>query len=443
MAGIPEIDLRNGCRTACLIAAMIFAAGCGRLSGGPGKPSMDFSLSATPGSASVVAGQGASFIVQVDPAAMIGQVNLGVSGLPPGVQAAFSPGFDVVEGSRTLNVFTTSATPAAVSQLTITATTPGVTHTATANLAITPAADFALAVTPNLQTIKPGGSASYQVRVSFTGGATGPVHLNVAALPTGVTASFDRSTVTGTGTATLTLSADSTIRTLIQPMDVVGTDNSGRISASFSLAIIPADFALNQTVGPVEVNAGGVVNGSILVSGLFATPGAVTLSAGALPAGITVSFNPIVVNGSGSSAINIATDISTAPGAYSLLIHGMDASGTNIIFLPVTVVASNPGAGVFLSASPLIESVRSGQSAFFNIHVSSPGGPVPPLTFRLTLPPDVDGSIFQTGTDPAAYGLSLSTSPFSSSTGGAVTVTAIGPGGSQSITVNLAIDSTP
>src|SRR2546423_1098677 len=237
---------------------------------------MVFGLSAPPGSQGVVAGGGAGFTVSVAPPAVIGAVTLGVTGLPAGVEAAFSPGFEI-NGSRTLNVFTTTTTPSGTSHLTITATASGITRTTTANLTITPAADFMMSVTPNSHTIKPGMSTNYNVNVIFTGSTTGPVNLRITGLPPTATASFDRNPITASGTVVLTVTADPQIVTVIAPLNVIGSDSAGTIQVPIAFSIIPADFSLIQTVGPVEVNAGGTVTGQILVVGLFATPGTVNL----------------------------------------------------------------------------------------------------------------------------------------------------------------------
>ena len=401
------------------------------------------SLSASPGAQSVVAGRGASYTVSVDPPAMIGAVNLGVTGLPPGVEAAFSPGFEI-NGSRTLNVFTTTTTPASTSQLTITATSSSGTHTATVSLTITPAADFTMSVTPNSQTVKPGMSADYTVNIAFAGNATGPVNLSVVGLPSGASASFDHNPVTASGTYKLTVTAGPQISTAIAPMDVIGSDSAGTIKVSIAFSIIPADFSLTQAVGPVEVNAGGTVTGQIIVVGLFGTPGTVNLSAGGLPAGITATFRPSTVIGAGSSTITIATDTSMTPGDFNLTINGADASGQNLATIPLTVVPTNAAAGFFLSASPLTEFIHPGDSAFFNVNVSAPGGTIPALTFTVfSSESGVDAIIFPTGKAPGAYGLQISTSNFVPTSTALITVIATGPNGSQSIKVTLVIDSTP
>ena len=66
-----------------------------------------------------------------------------------------------------------------------------------------PTSDFAVSVTPTSALAQPGGSASFAVSLTATGTE---VHtLSIAGLPRSVTAAFVPPTLTGTGTATLTL----------------------------------------------------------------------------------------------------------------------------------------------------------------------------------------------------------------------------------------------
>ena len=106
-----------------VLAVVLAVTGCGGAFSPPQTGGIDFTMAVTPGAQTAGNGNGARYTVTVAPPAMIGFVNLSVSGLPAGVNAAFSPGFDV-NGSRDLNVFTTATTPQGNAQLTITASDP-------------------------------------------------------------------------------------------------------------------------------------------------------------------------------------------------------------------------------------------------------------------------------------------------------------------------------
>ncbi|MDQ6676228.1 MAG: hypothetical protein M3Z09_02910 [Acidobacteriota bacterium] len=100
--------------------------------------SADFSASAAPASQTVNAGAPAiSYSVTVTPAGGFNSpVAFGVSGLPPGATASFSPSSLTGIGSSTLKIATTTATPAGTFPLTITATGGSAVHTAFVSLTV-------------------------------------------------------------------------------------------------------------------------------------------------------------------------------------------------------------------------------------------------------------------------------------------------------------------
>lgn len=100
--------------------------------------SQNFSLSASPASASVAAGSGTNFGVSVSPVnGFTGTVNLSVSGLPSGATGSFTPSsVSNGSGSSTLAVSTSSTTPAGAYTLTITGTSGSLTQTATVALTV-------------------------------------------------------------------------------------------------------------------------------------------------------------------------------------------------------------------------------------------------------------------------------------------------------------------
>jgi subtilase family serine protease len=97
----------------------------------------DFSLSISPGSANVRAGNRASYNVTVSPTGGFGgTVSFTASGLPAGATASFLPASVPTSGSTTLTIATTSSAPRGNYSFTITGTGGSRTHSISASLKV-------------------------------------------------------------------------------------------------------------------------------------------------------------------------------------------------------------------------------------------------------------------------------------------------------------------
>jgi hypothetical protein len=168
----------------------------------------DFSLSASPASQSVVQGNGTTYTVNVAAAGgYSGTVGLSVSGLPTGANGTFNPTSITSSGASTLTINTVSSTPAGSYKLTITGTDgANLTHTTSVTLVVNGPSDFTISATPASQTVSAGSSTSYTVNIAGSTGFSGTVALGVSGLPRKINASFNPSSVVGSGTSTLKIS---------------------------------------------------------------------------------------------------------------------------------------------------------------------------------------------------------------------------------------------
>jgi chitodextrinase len=130
----------------------------------PPPPTNDFSVSLSPASATVTAGQSATSTVHTAvTAGSAQQVTLGVSGVPAGVTATVSPGSVTAGGDATLTVSTTSAAVSGTYRLTVTGTASGAAHNATYTLTVTGGTTACTAAPWSRTAIYVGGNTvSYQ-----------------------------------------------------------------------------------------------------------------------------------------------------------------------------------------------------------------------------------------------------------------------------------------
>ncbi len=175
----------------------------------PVQTGPDFSITTSPASQTVTAGGGTSYTASVTAlGGFTGTVNFSVSGLPSGASASFNPTSVTGSGSSTLSVSTSTTTPAGTYTLTLTGTSGTLSHSTTVKLVVNPVGgtpDFTISVSPASLNVSRGNTGRYTVTIGAVNGFTGTVSLSVSGLPSRVTASFSPTSVTGSGTSTLSV----------------------------------------------------------------------------------------------------------------------------------------------------------------------------------------------------------------------------------------------
>ncbi|HEV2963028.1 MAG TPA: hypothetical protein VG649_14460, partial [Candidatus Angelobacter sp.] len=206
----------------------------------------NFSLSASPTSVSVTQGGSGTSTITVSPVnGFTGSVSLSASGLPSGVTASFNPGSTTTSSTVTFTASSTATTGTAT--VTITGTSGTLTHSTTISLTVNAVAapDFSLSASPASVSINQGGSGTSTITVTPVNGFNSSVSLSASGLPSGVTASFNPASTTGT--STLTLTASSTATTGAATVTVTGT--SGSLTHTTTIALTVNSGAAQQLLG--------------------------------------------------------------------------------------------------------------------------------------------------------------------------------------------------
>jgi len=314
---------------------------------GGNSTKQDFTLTASPSSASVLGGGGATYTVTT---AFTNTVNnvvyLSVSGLPSGASASLSPSSITGSGSSTLTVSTSTSTPTGTYTLTITGATTNssyITHTTTVTLKVQ---DFSVDATPSSQTVPSGGTASGTATVTAVNGFAGTVTWSASGLPSGATATFSPTSVAGAGSSTWSVALPNTTAAGTYTITITGT--SGSVSHSADVTVIVSDFSISASPSSQTVVAG---NGTSYTASLGSVNGfgsAVNLSVSGLPTGATGTFSPTSVTPVGSSTLTVNTTGTTAAGTYTLTITGTagNLSHSTTVTLIVTAPAGLPAPWV-------------------------------------------------------------------------------------------------
>ncbi|HEX8811403.1 MAG TPA: S53 family serine peptidase, partial [Terracidiphilus sp.] len=161
----------------------------------PTSTSPNFSISASPGSVSVVqGGNGSSTITTAVTGGFNSAIALSATGQPTGVTVSFVPTPIAApgSGSSTMSIAVASTTATGSYTITVTGTGGGITQTATVNLTVTAVAagDFTLSASPTSLTITRSSHGTTTVTIHPTNGFAGSVTLSASGLGSGVTAAF-------------------------------------------------------------------------------------------------------------------------------------------------------------------------------------------------------------------------------------------------------------
>jgi subtilase family serine protease len=189
----------------------------------------DFTISASPSAQTVTQGGGTNYTATLAAVGgFSGTETLSVSGLPSGASATFTPASVAGSGTSTMAVSTLSSTPTGTYTLTVTGTSGSLVHSTTVSLTVNPPAapDFSISASPASQSVVRGGSVNYTATITGSNGFAGTTALSVSGLPSGISASFSPSSVTGNGSATMTVSTAPSTKQGTYTLTVRGTSGS-------------------------------------------------------------------------------------------------------------------------------------------------------------------------------------------------------------------------
>jgi hypothetical protein len=198
--------------------------------------------------------------------------------------------------------FTIEATPTAPASGTRRAPINGIQIVPTA-APPPPSPDFTIAASPSSRTITQGASTTYTVTTTAVNGFTGSVALSVGGLPAGATATFNPTSISGSGTSTLTVATSSGTPAGTSTLTINGANGSLQHRASVTLAVnvatppppssgvISIDFAGSSPAAMAGTEIAGVVpkgNWNTAVGASRTTPLALADDSGAATAATVV-----------------------------------------------------------------------------------------------------------------------------------------------------------
>jgi endo-1,4-beta-xylanase len=206
------------------------------------------------------------------------------------------------------------------------------------------AANFTLSANPANLTINRGASGTSAITITRSGGFSSSVALSASGLPTGVTATFNPASTTGTS-STLTLAASGAAATGIVSVTVTGTGGGLTRATTLVLTVNAAqDFTLSANPSSLTVNQGASAASTLSITRVGGFVGSVTFSASGLPSGVTASFNPPSTTGATSTVTFTASSAATL-GAANVTITATGSGLTRTATIALTVSGGGGGTG--------------------------------------------------------------------------------------------------
>ncbi len=345
-------DVTSGSNGFTAITGYDLATGWGSMNGAgliaalAGTPSgPNFSLGVSPASVSVVQGSnGGTTVTTAVTGGFNSAIGLSASGQPTGVTVGFSTTTLAAPGSGTSSVTFTVAsnTVTGTYPITITGVGGGITQTATVSLTVTGPANFTISASPTSVSVAQGSKGTSTITTAVSGSFSSAIGLSASGMPTGVTASFSKTSIAapGSGTSTLTLTVGSTAAAGTYTITVAGTGGGLTHTTTVSLTVtVPPSFAVSASPTAVTVAPGssGTTTVTTTIAGSF--DAAVALSASGLPSGVTVTFSPtsIAAPGAGTSVATIKVSSSVRKGTHSITISAKSGSTTHTAAISLTI----------------------------------------------------------------------------------------------------------
>jgi len=299
-----------------------------------------FLLSSSASALSIIrASTGVATITVTAENSFSGSVILGVSGLPSGVTAAFSPATTTKTSTVTFAVNSSAA--GGFYPLTITGASGSLSGTTTVALTVV-VPSFSLSSSPISLTVARTGSGSSTISVAGSNGFSGSVSFAVSGLPSGVTAAFSPSSTTAK--TSLTFNASSTVTPGTYTAIVNGASGALTSATTIGLTITAPNFTLSLLPANLGLPRGATATGIVTVIPQNGFNSTVSLSASGLPSGVTASF--AAPNTAGTSVVTFTANSTATAGSFPIAVKGVSGVLTGNASFTLTVLV--PPAGTSL-----------------------------------------------------------------------------------------------
>jgi len=201
---------------------------------------------------------------------------------------------------------------------------------------------FSLSASPSSVTVVQGNSGNTNITSTVTGGFNGTISLSASGQPSGVTVTFNPTSITGAGSSTMTMTVGSTVAAGTYKITVSGTSGSTTETTTVSLTVTSGtttNFTISASPASLSIARGASARSTITttISGGFNS--AIGLSASGQGSRVTVRFSPSSISapGAGSSTMTVTVNRRASTGTRTITITGTGGGVTHTTNVTLTI----------------------------------------------------------------------------------------------------------
>jgi kumamolisin len=203
---------------------------------------------------------------------------------------------------------------------------------------------FSIFASPGSVSVQQGQGGSSTISTTVSGGFNSAIALSASGQPSGVTVTFNPTSIAapGSGSSTMSISVASTVTAGTYSITVTGNGGGITQTTAVSLTVTaPGSGSLSVSVSPSSgylfPGQSGYAVVTTTVSGGFNS--AVTFSASGVPSGVTSSFSPssLAAPGSGTTHFNLTVSRTARFGTYPITITATGGGKTATTVLTFSI----------------------------------------------------------------------------------------------------------
>ena len=203
---------------------------------------------------------------------------------------------------------------------------------------------FTLSASSSSLTVAAGSSGTSTISFAPSGGFTGTIVLTGSSSPTGPSASFSPSSISGTETSIMTVNVPSGTASGTYTITVTGTSGSIIETTTVTLTVPSAAPAFTMRASPTSltISRGSSGSSTIMATVTSGSLSAISLSGSVPDKGVAISFKPRSISpaggtGSGSSTMTVKVNRNAKIGTFTITITGSGGGATAATQVALTV----------------------------------------------------------------------------------------------------------